>query len=102
MLSLREQIRRHPSRSCKLIRNYHSLRWPGKPIDPDYAVDLSFRQRNEQITGTQYLVYWLDRLSSISQCCDRLCTAKWINLVHTGDGTSREDYGIDRRIFISQ
>ena len=95
MLGLCQQICRYHLRARFSVRDYQDLARPSYKVDADLPVALTFRLGYEAVTRPYNNIHRLDALSSIGKCCDRLCTAQCVDLIHASQIHRYQRLGID-------
>ena len=95
MLRLCQQIGRHHLRTRFSVGDYQDLARPGYEVDADLPVALTFRLGYEAVTRSYNNIHRLDTLRSIGKCCDRLCAAQCVDLIHASQIHRNQCLGVN-------
>ena len=90
MFGLGKHIRSRDGGIGAIVSNDHGFGRTWQLIDRDDAVDLCFRQDDEDIARTEDLVDMWNFVRSVGHCADRLCTTHLKHPINTGDMRGRQ------------
>src|SRR6516165_5494460 len=95
VLSLGQQIRRNPTRLCRIIRDNQNFAWPRHQIDRDKAENLALGLGYIGVSGPKNLVDGSNHFCAEGHCGDSLCAAYLVNFGCSGQAQGCKEAAVN-------